>query len=104
MYQRLPPSQFGDFKNDKKHPVFEALNIIAVAFSFLSFNSMELTFCYSPNIIACASVEMALDKVSQLHIIGSIVSFLGLPDSFQSHIDQAKNLLNECKVKQEDKK
>jgi hypothetical protein len=59
---------------------------MAVEFSFLSFNSMELTFCFSPNYLGCAAVEMALEQVQQLHIIDSISIFLGLPNDVAEKI------------------
>lgn len=77
---------------------------MAVEFSFLSFNSMELTFCFSPNYLGCAAVEMALEQVQQLHIIDSISIFLGLPNDVSEKIQKAKKLLLECNAKKEDKK
>ena len=65
---------------------------------------MELTFCFSPNYLGCAAVEMALEQVQQLHIIDSISRFLGLPEDVSEKIQKAKKLLLECNAKKEDKK
>jgi hypothetical protein len=53
--------KFGDFMNDHSHPLFETF-ISAEDYALLHFRSLELTFCHTPNAIACASVDLVLQK------------------------------------------
>jgi hypothetical protein len=53
------------FQNNKD-PQYIDIQKYGEDFALKTFNSQELVFCFSPNVIACAAIELAIQKNPQV--------------------------------------